>query len=528
MDREEHLETELARRASQLKSKLGHLVERLSYGLIERDVPLRLALLAALSGEHLLLVGPPGVGKSLLSRRLHVAISGEASYFERLLTRFSVPEELFGPLSIRALEDDRYERLIAGYLPTASVAFVDEIFKANSAILNTLLTLLNEREFDNGRQRLRVPLICMIGASNELPEPGELDALCDRFLLRCFVGPVSDEGFEALLDLESVEVGEIEEELRLGLEELGELRRASRWVDLGEEVRALLWSLRVYLREEGVEVSDRRWRKIVSLLKVAALSDGRLHVSVWDCWLLQYCCWQQPEERDLIVGWYQQRLGTASNLEPSRFARVVVSLETTLTQESQSVTQARDRQGRLLFVDAQGHRLTERARIQKLDASGEPLYLAPPHLDDRTRSGEGYTRAQLLETFFDPVFRSYRRASDGESVHIDSYGDDPRNWMTQDSEPVMERTVYSAAHVGDRVAQVEALREELGRYVEELDAQMASARLELMAHVWIPDARANEALANLIDVRDRVLGLGTRLEALAQGFSALEQREEGA
>ena len=112
--------------------------------------------------------------------------------------RFSVPEELFGPLSMRGLENDEYVRQTNGYLPTAEVAFVDEIFKANSAILNALLTLLNERLFDNGHSRLKVPLLTLIAASNELPESEELDALYDRFLIRRHVGQVSTQALGRL------------------------------------------------------------------------------------------------------------------------------------------------------------------------------------------------------------------------------------------------------------------------------------------------------------------------------------------
>jgi hypothetical protein len=141
-----------------LRQRLTSLLDHLEAGLIERGRIVRLAFLAALAGEHTLLVGPPGTAKSELARRLHLAFDG-ARYFERLLTRFTVPEELFGPLSISALEQDRYERMTAGFLPQATIAFIDEVFKANSAILNALLTLLNEREFDNGAGRERCPVL---------------------------------------------------------------------------------------------------------------------------------------------------------------------------------------------------------------------------------------------------------------------------------------------------------------------------------------------------------------------------------
>ena len=169
-------------------------IEALEHGLVERCQTVRLCFLSALAGEHTLLIGPPGTAKSELARRLHTAFR-DASYFERLLTRFSVPEEIFGPLSIKALEEDRYERHTAGFLPEASIAFIDEVFKANSAILNALLTLLNERQFDNGAGRQNCPLISVIGATNDVPEDEVAEAFFDRFLVRLPVAPVSAAGF---------------------------------------------------------------------------------------------------------------------------------------------------------------------------------------------------------------------------------------------------------------------------------------------------------------------------------------------
>src|SRR5512144_1106938 len=187
----------------QVRDRLAVLLDRLERGLVERRRHVRLALLAALAGEHTLLIGPPGTAKSELARRLHLAFA-DSRYFERLLTRFSVPEELFGPLSISALEQDRYERQTAGYLPQASIAFIDEVFKANSAILNALPTLLNERKFDNGAVRQDCPLISVIGATNEVPEGEVAEAFFDRFLVRLPVAPVSAEGFRKLVALDGL------------------------------------------------------------------------------------------------------------------------------------------------------------------------------------------------------------------------------------------------------------------------------------------------------------------------------------
>ncbi|MEY3286326.1 MAG: hypothetical protein RL500_1056, partial [Pseudomonadota bacterium] len=186
--------------------RLQRALDHLACGLLERETAVRLLLLAALAGEHTLFIGPPGTAKSELARRLHRCFA-DAPYFERLLTRFSTPEELFGPLSLKALEDDRYERLVAGFLPTAGIAFLDEVFKASSAILNALLTLLNEREFDNGSGRQPAPLVSVVAASNEVPVDEALQAFHDRFLVRVGVAPVADSSFEALLQLPAPDAG---------------------------------------------------------------------------------------------------------------------------------------------------------------------------------------------------------------------------------------------------------------------------------------------------------------------------------
>lgn len=304
-------------------ARLRALITRLEHGLLEREDAVRLALLAALAGEHVLLIGPPGTAKSALARRLQHAFDG-ARWFERLLTRFSVPEELFGPLSLKALEDDRYERLTEGYLPTAGIAFLDEVFKANSAILNALLTLLNEREFDNGCERMQTPLVCVVGATNEVPADESLQAFYDRFLLRVPVRPVSDAGFAALLALDGTLP---DAALPITPAERKALIAARDAVVLETEMLDALAAARHFVRDQAITVSDRRWRQTVGLLKTAAASSGRSAVSRIDLWLLPYCLAEQPAQLAVLSDWVHATLLGAQPLEAAWLTRAVEAFE---------------------------------------------------------------------------------------------------------------------------------------------------------------------------------------------------------
>lgn len=286
-----------------LQERITRLLEQLNQDMHEREQILALSLLGAITGLNTFLYGPPGTAKSLISRRLSQAFDSP-NYFECLMNRFTTPEEIFGPVSIRELKEDNYVRKVDGYLPTADFAFLDEIWKSSPAILNSLLTIINEHVFKNGVERIDVPLKSLIVASNEVPESNQgLDALYDRFIIRLLVPPIQDKKhFFALLDSQpSTNEFPIDPSLKISNEELLEWREQLHHVKLSEDtiliIKYIYQELLENIDDWKVYISDRRWQRTAMLLKASAFCNNRTETNLSDVILLKYCLWTSPENR---------------------------------------------------------------------------------------------------------------------------------------------------------------------------------------------------------------------------------------
>ena len=329
--------------------RFKQLLGEMNRGIYEKETEISLSLLAALAGESIILLGPPGVAKSMVAKQLKTAFR-DAQNFEYLMSRFSTPDEIFGPVSIQKLKtSDTYERAVEGYLPTADVVFLDEIWKAGPAIQNTLLTVINEKIFRNGNREMHLPLKLLVAASNELPAKGEgLEALWDRFVIRIESRPIKlEKNFRAML-LESHAdfsrstegVGHADfadnadfsgsmgksgstdstdfssptdftdfSDLKITAEEYAEWAEKICKIGVKEEVLDAISAIRKSLRAVNVDeaaerrniyVSDRRWKNIVRLLRTSAFMQDREEVDICDLLPIYHCLWQEPEERDAI------------------------------------------------------------------------------------------------------------------------------------------------------------------------------------------------------------------------------------
>jgi MoxR-like ATPase len=276
------------------RDRFNTLRNALQNALIERDAEIDALLLGLVAQEHVLFVGEPGTGKSLLCNSLTAAIDGAAA-FTRLLTKFSTPEELFGPLSLSALRQDRHERQTTGYLPTAEIGYVDEVFKSSSAILNTLLTLMEERRFDNGTNRVNCPIRILIGSSNEYPGgegQQELGAMFDRFLIRKNVRPVSKHNKSRLMFDALPAVPKC-----ITLQDIDDAAKEASALPFSDAAKAALLQIVDELTAAGIRPGDRRTRKAIKVCRAAAWLDGEAEVEPRHLEALTDVLWSDPIEQ---------------------------------------------------------------------------------------------------------------------------------------------------------------------------------------------------------------------------------------
>jgi MoxR-like ATPase len=285
-----------------LPSRLAQLGRALEARFLGKDEVIRLLLVATIAGEHAVLIGPPGTAKSALIRTFARMLN--AHYFEYLLTRFTEPNEIFGPVDIGAFREGRYERRTEGMLPTAEIVFLDEVFKSNSAILNALLTLLNERRYTSGGQVIKCPLLSAFGASNEVPGDETLTAIYDRFILRIRNDNLDAYHFQDLLqkglDNEIVQLTDAPVQTLVTARELAEVQRGLLGrTKFSEEFFSQYKSLVFQIRAEGVSVSDRRVVKLLKLFAASAYLDGRAQADAGDLFVLKHI-WNNEDQAAIL------------------------------------------------------------------------------------------------------------------------------------------------------------------------------------------------------------------------------------
>lgn len=318
------------------KERVNNIIEKLSEGLYEKKEIIALTFLCSLAGKSIFLFGLPGTAKSLIVRRISSTFK-DSKYFGQLMNRFTTPEDVFGPVSLSKLKEDKFERKLDGYLPKADFVFLDEIWKSSPAILNTLLTIINEKVYRNGSQEDKVPLKALVAASNETPPKNQgLEAMYDRFIMRLLVNPVEDaNNFKKLIVDKDINFNaNIDEDNKFSTEEWKDLNTFIDEIRVPENILNIIMYIKNDIekynevnKNNPIYISDRRWKNILYILKTAAYFSDREEILPVDCFLISHCIWTSKENIGEVKAIVKKSIENFSQINREEFENINNEIE---------------------------------------------------------------------------------------------------------------------------------------------------------------------------------------------------------
>lgn len=511
------------------KLKINKLLEALNEGVFEKEVAIRLSLLTSIAGESIFFLGLPGVAKSLIARRLKFAFK-DAKSFEYLMNRFSTPDEVFGPISVTELQQDNYKRIVENYLPDAEIVFLDEIWKAGPAIQNTLLTVLNEKVFRNGKEEIKVKLKGLISASNELPSETDghgdsVDALWDRFLMRLVITGVEDEGnFNSMIsdDLKPT-VDNVKSELKITDEEYQKWNKEIDAVKIPDEVYQVIDVIRKKVQETNnnlgdgekeLYISDRRWRKIVRILRTSAYLNDRIEVDLMDCFLIKDCIWNDENEIETvqeIVAESIRNFGYNLTIDIESVKTKIKQLQTEVKIESEFVKE---------------YSATEKKVYQKDYYKLEGLQSYPNYSWISKADFNKITTEQQSFYFWDATIKNQRNFSVYKKDNVIKVADSGWSDCEVEEEEVTKKKKEtrrpSEKLIGVWDGEVKDLIEDIGKQIKVIEKHRAEKLEHLQTNAFVDKELSTIVEENLHNTVHQLQDLKLEAEKIKSNYEGLE------